>query len=44
MSFIFVVSWLVPRDFWCRGSIKDAVSLKHGEAEGEAEREAERLL
>ena len=25
-----VVSWLVPRDFQYRGSIKDPVSLKHG--------------
>ena len=34
---IIAVSWLVPRDFRYRGSIKDAVSLKRGEAEAERE-------
>ena len=42
--YIIVVLWLVPRDFWYCGSIKDAVSLKHGEAEAETEIEAERQL
>ena len=34
--------WLVSRDFQYRRSIKDTVSLKHGETE--AERETERQL
>ena len=33
------VKWLVPRDFRYCGSIKDAVFLKHREAEREAERQ-----
>ena len=28
-----VFSWIEPRDFWYRWSIKDAVFLKPGEAE-----------
>ena len=50
--FVYVILWFVSRDFRYRGSIKDAVSLKHREAEkeeeaerkAEAEREAERQL
>ena len=37
-----LATWLVPRDFRYRGNIKDAVSLKHGEAGAEVEKAAEK--